>query len=85
LLIVVAFDRGEPVAPRGIVIGVHAVMNELIRVPKKLSIGALPQQFALRLINWTNCGGLQDVAVVAGGILATADALLIVKRRSGLG
>jgi hypothetical protein len=30
-------------------------------------------------------GGLQDVAVVAGGILATADALLIVKRRSGLG
>jgi hypothetical protein len=54
LPIVVAFDIGEQVVPRGIAIGVLAVVNELgFQVPKKLSIGALSQQFPLRLIDWT--------------------------------
>jgi len=43
---------GERVAPRGIAIGVLAVVNEL-GFQKKLSIGALSQQFSLRLIDWT--------------------------------
>ena len=34
---------------------------------------------------WGDGGGLQDLAVIAGGVLTAADALLIVKRRSGLG
>jgi len=42
-------------------------------VPKKLSIGALSQQFPLRLIDWIDSGGLQDVAVVAGGVLIPAE------------
>ena len=50
--IVIAFDIGEQVAPRSIAIGVFAVVDELgFRVPKKLSIGALSQQFPLRLID----------------------------------
>jgi hypothetical protein len=51
--IVIAFDIGEQVAPRGIAIGVFAVVDEpVFRVPKKLSTGALSQQFPLRLIDW---------------------------------
>jgi hypothetical protein len=38
-------------------------------VPKKLSIGALSQQFALRLIDLGDGGSLQDVAILAGGVL----------------
>jgi hypothetical protein len=39
--------------PRGIAIGVFAVVDQLgfFRVPK-LSLGALSQQFPLRLIDW---------------------------------
>ena len=40
LTIVVALDIGEQVA------------SSVFRVPKKLSIGALSQQLALRLIDW---------------------------------
>jgi hypothetical protein len=51
--IVIAFDVSEQVAPRGMPIGVVALMDEFgFRVPKKLSIGALSQQFPLRLIDW---------------------------------
>ena len=51
--IVIAFDIGEQVAPRGIAIGVFAVVDELgFQSAKKLSIGALSQQFPLRLIDW---------------------------------
>jgi hypothetical protein len=54
LPIVVAFDIGEQVAPRGIAIGILALVHEFgFSVPKKLSIGALSQQFPLRLIDWT--------------------------------
>jgi hypothetical protein len=52
-------------------------------VPKKLSIGALSQQFALRLIDWMMAAACR--AVVAGSVLTAADAHLIVKQRSGLG
>jgi hypothetical protein len=38
-------------------------------VPKKLSMGALSQQFPLRLIDLSDGGGLQDIAIVAGGVL----------------
>jgi hypothetical protein len=53
LTIVVALDVGEQVAPSGIQIGVFALVDEFgFSVPKKLSICALSQQFALRLIDW---------------------------------
>jgi len=53
LPIVVAFNVSEQVAPRGIAIGIFALVDKFgFQVPKKLSIGALSQQFALRLINW---------------------------------
>src|SRR6516164_9852914 len=45
--IIIAFDISEQFAPRGIAIGVFAVWtSSVFRVPKKLSIGALSQQFA---------------------------------------
>ena len=51
--IVIAFDISEQFAPHGIAIGVFAVVDQLgFRVRKELSIGALSQQFALRLIDW---------------------------------
>ena len=51
--IVIAFDIGEQVAPCGIAIGVlRWWTSSVFRVPKKLSIGALSQQFPLRLIDW---------------------------------
>jgi hypothetical protein len=51
--IVIAFDISEQVAPRGIAIGVFAGWtSSVFKVPKKLSIGALSEQFALRLIDW---------------------------------
>ena len=53
LTIVVAFDIGEQVAPSGIPIGVFAVVYEFgFQRAKKLPMGALSQQFPLRLIDW---------------------------------
>jgi hypothetical protein len=86
LPIVVAFDIGEQVAPRGIAIGVLAVVNELgfQSTKEALHRGIVPA-ISLAAHRLDDCGGLQDVAVVTGGVLAAADALLIVKLRSGLG
>ena len=51
--IIIAFDISEQFAPRGIAIGYSRWWtSSVFRVPKKLSIGALSQQFALRLIDW---------------------------------
>ena len=53
LTIVVALDVGKQVAPSGIPTEVFALVDEFgFSVPKKLSIGALSQQFAFRLIDW---------------------------------
>src|ERR1051325_9748863 len=68
LPIVVAFDIGEQVAPRSIAIRVLVLTNEL---------GFQSTEEALHrrivpAISFAAHGGLQDVAVVAGGILAGA-------------
>jgi hypothetical protein len=50
--IVIAFDVGKQVAPSGIAIEMFALMDEFgFSVPKKLSMGALSQQFPFRLID----------------------------------
>ena len=70
LAIIVAFDIGEQVAPRGIAIGVLALVNELSfqRAEEALHWRIVP---AIRLTahRLGDDGGLQDVAVVAGGVL----------------
>jgi hypothetical protein len=44
--IVIAFDIGEQVAPRGITIGVFAVVDELgLQSAEETLLGALSQQF----------------------------------------
>ena len=50
--IIIGFDGGEQVAPRGIAVGVFALMDEFgFQGAEGALIGALPRQFGLRLID----------------------------------
>ena len=77
---------GEQVAPRGNAIGVLAAVNELgYQSAEEALHRRIVPAISLAAHRLDDFGGLQDVAIVTGGVLAAADALLIVKRRSGLG
>jgi len=86
LPIVVAFNVSEQVAPRGIAIGIFALVDKFgfQGAEEALHRRVIPA-VCLAAHRWGDGGGLQDLAVIAGGVLTAADALLIVKRRSGLG
>src|SRR4029077_378289 len=70
--IVIAFDIGEQVAPRGIAIGVFAVVDEpgFQSAEETLHWRIVPA-VSLAAHRLDDSGGLQDVAVVAGGVLTT--------------
>jgi hypothetical protein len=85
LTIVVAFDIGEQVAPRGVAIGVLAPADKFgfQRAEETLHRRVVPA-VSLTAHRLGDGGGPQDIPIVAGGVLAAADALLIVKQRSAL-
>ena len=73
LPIVVAFDVGEQIAPRGIAIGVVALMDEFgFQGPAKAFHRRIVPAVCLAAHRWGDGGSLQDLAVVAGGVLASA-------------
>ena len=80
--IVIGFDVPEQVAPRGITIGVLALVDQFgfQGTEGALHRGIVPA-VCLAAHRLGDGGGLQELAVVAGGILAAADALLFVKQR----
>ena len=86
LTIVIAFDVGKQVAPSGIPIEIFALMDEFgfQRAEEALHRRIVPA-VCLSAHRLGDGSGPQDTSVVAGGVLAALDALLIVKRRSGLG
>src|SRR5438270_7292512 len=66
--IVIAFDIGEQVAPRGIAIGVFAVVDELgFQSAEETLHWRIVPAVSLAAHRLDDSGGLQDVAVVAGG------------------
>src|SRR5438477_6107332 len=71
--IVIAFDVGEQVAPRGVAIGVFAVVDELcFQSAEETLHWRIVPAVSLAAHRLDDSGGLQDVAVVAGGVLAAA-------------
>ena len=67
---VIAFDIGEQVAPRGIAIGVFAVVDELgFQSAEETLHWRIVPAVSLAAHRLDDSGGLQDVAVVAGGVL----------------
>ena len=85
--IVIAFDISEQIAPpRGIAIQVFAVVDQLgFQCAKEALHWRIVPAIGLAAHRLGDDGSLQDVAILASGVLAAADALLIVKRRFGLG
>src|SRR4029077_18441647 len=68
--IVIAFDIGEQVAPRGIAIGVFAVVDELgFQSAEETLHWRIVPAVSLAAHRLDDSRGLQDVAVVAGGVL----------------
>ena len=72
--IVIAFDVREQIAPCGRAIGVVALMHEFgfQGAEEALHRGIVPA-ICLAAHRLRDGGGLQDLAVVAGGVLAAAD------------
>src|SRR5215207_9887722 len=71
LPIVVACNIGEQVAPCGIAIGVIALVNELsFQGAEEALHRRIVPAISLAAHRLSDGGGLQDVAVVAGGVLA---------------
>src|SRR5215469_14889736 len=67
----IAFDIGEQVAARGIAIGVFAVVDELgFQSAEETLHWRIVPAVCLAAHRLDDRGGAQDVAVVAGGILA---------------
>src|SRR5881392_241430 len=73
LPIVVAFNVGEQVAPRGIAIGVFALVDKFgfQGAEEALHRRVIPA-VCLAAHRWGDGGGLQDLAVIAGGVLTAA-------------
>src|SRR5215471_7899625 len=68
--IVVAFDIGDQVAPGGIAIGVFALVNEFgFQSAEETLHRRIVPAVCLAAHRLDDRGGLQDVAVVAGGVL----------------
>jgi len=68
--IVIAFDIGEQVAPRGIAIEVFAVVDELgFQSAEETLHGGIVPAVSLAAHRLDDSGGVQDVAVAAGGVL----------------
>src|SRR5882762_6768571 len=68
--IVIAFDIGEQVAPCSIAIGVFAVVDELgFQSAEETLHWRIVPAVSLAAHRLDDSGGLQDVAVVAGGVL----------------
>ena len=68
--IVIAFDIGEQVAPCGIAIGVFAVVDELgFQSAEETLHWRIVPAVSLAAHRLDDSGGLQEVAVVAGGVL----------------
>src|SRR5205823_14707193 len=70
---VVAFNVGEQVAPRGIAIGVFALVDKFgfQGAEEALHRRVIPA-VCLAAHRWGDGGGLQDLAVIAGGVLTAA-------------
>jgi hypothetical protein len=86
LTIVVAFDIGEQVASRDLPIEIFALVDKFgFQRAEETLHGCVVPAVSLAAHRRGDSGGLQDFLISAGGVLAAADALLIVKQRSGLG
>src|SRR5215831_16924151 len=71
--IVIAFDIGKQVAPRAIAIGVFAVVNQLgFQSAKKALHRRIVPAVCLAAHRLGDGGSLQDIAILAGGVLAAA-------------
>ena len=71
--IVIAFDIGKQVAPRAIAIGVFAVVNQLgFQSAKEALHRRIVPAVSLAAHRLDDSGGLQDVAILASGVLAAA-------------
>src|SRR5882724_3770398 len=71
--IVIAFDIGEQVAPRGIAIGVFAVVDQLgFQSAKETFHWRIVPAVCLAAHRLGDGGRLQNVAILAGGVLAAA-------------